>query len=480
MSAQDQRSTTAPEERGSRPSAARRAGLTLAIIVSTQLMVAIDGNIVNIALPKIQVGLHFSAAGLAWVFSAYSLAFGGLLLLGGRVSDIAGRRRMLVWGNAVVVLASLAGGLAPDSAVLVTARAVQGVGFAFAAPAALSLIAVAFPEGTERTRALAVFSTIAGLGITIGLILGGLLTTVSWRLVFFVNVPIGIAAVLLARPYLPETQRHPSRVDVIGALASTLGMTALVYGMIHAASAGWGSTVTVLALVIGVVLLAAFVFAESRVGQPLLPLRLLADPARASSYLIFLFLLATMGGTYFLLGLYVQEELGFSPLEAGLAFLPMAVAQFCTARSAPKLIRRFGPRPLVIAGVTLMLANSVWLSQISGDGSYPVNLLGPLILLGAGLGLSFVPLNVTILSGLPPRDTGAASGLLQALQQVGLSFGVAVLATIYQSSGPGTSRASATHALAAALVAAIAFSAAALVLALPLAGRRKPAGPPGS
>ena len=455
----------------------RRAALALGVIVTCQLMVAVDGNIVNIALPRIQAGLHFSTAGLAWVFSAYSLAFGGLLLLGGRAGDILGRRRMFVWGLLLVAAASMLGGLAPDPALLIAARAAQGVGFAFAAPAALSLIAVTFAEGPERNRALGVFSTVAGLGITIGLVLGGLLTTVSWRLVFFVNVPIGIAAVLLARPYLPTTQRHPSRLDFLGALTSTAGMTGLVYGLINASSAGWTAPVTLLSLAAGVLLLGLFVFTESRVGQPLLPLRLFSDRSRSGAYASFLFLLATMGGTYFLLSLYVQDALGMKPLEAGLAFLPMAAAQFATARSAPKLIPRFGARKLIAAGALLMLADSVWLSLIGSGSGYPLGLLGPLVLLGAGLGVAFPPLTMTILAGLPPKDTGAASGLLQAVQQIGLSLGIAVLATIYESSLHGSSRQALTHSLATALIAAVVLAGCALLIGLATIAARKPAAP---
>ena len=450
----------------------RRHALALTVIVTCQLMVAVDGNIVNIALPAIQSGLGFSAAGLAWVFTAFSLAFGGLLLLGGRTSDLIGRRRTLIAGLAVMSAASLLGGLAPDQGLLIAARAVQGVGFAFAAPAALSLIAVTFTEGAERNRALGVFSTVAGLGITIGLIAGGLLTTLSWRLVFFVNVPIGLAAILLARRVLPETERHPGRLDAIGAATSTVGVTALVYGLIHASSAGWTDPVTVSTLVAGVLVLAAFVLAEHRSAQPLLPLRLFTDRSRAGAYAIFFLLFATMTGTYFLLSLYVQGGLGYGPLRAGLAFLPMAVAQFATARSAPKLIPRFGAKPLILAGALLMLADSVWLSRISAHTGYAAGLLGPLVLLGAGLGLGFVPLNMTILAGLPPRDTGAASGLLQAVQQIGLALGVAVLTTIYATALSGTGRPALTHALATAVIAAIAFAAAALLVAL-LVIRRK-------
>ncbi|MGW4805266.1 MFS transporter [Kitasatospora sp. NPDC004272] len=456
-------------ERTPPPGPAGAGGRALAVIVACQLMVAVDGNIVNIALPRIQAGLGFSPGGLAWVFSAYSLAFGGLLLLGGRAGDLLGRRRTLAAGLLVAVAASLLGGLAPNAGVLIAARALQGVGFAFAAPAALSLIAVTFPEGPERHRALGVFSTVAGLGITLGLVLGGLLATLSWRLVFLVNVPIGLAAVLLARRHLPETERHPGRPDLLGALASTAGITAVVHALIHASSAGWTAPATVVPLLLGALLLAGFVLVQARAARPLIPLRLFARRDRSAAYAIFLLLFAAMGGSYFLLSLYVQDGLGLGPPAAGAAFLPLALAQFAAARSAPRLIPAFGAKPLIVTGAALLLADSLWLASTGPADGYWSGLFGPLLLLGAGLGLGFVPLNTTVLAGLAPRDTGAASGLLQAVQQVGLSLGVAVLVTRYGRAVHGTAhpaRADLAHGLATAVTAAAAFSALAVLLGL--------------
>ncbi|WP_285733188.1 MFS transporter [Kitasatospora phosalacinea] len=443
--------------------------LALAVIVTCQLMVAVDGNVVNIALPRIRSGLGFSPDGLAWVFSAYALAFGGLLLLGGRAGDLLGRRRVLGLGLLLVVAASLLGGLAPNAGVLIAARALQGAGFAFAAPAALSLLAVTFAEGPARTRALGVFSTVAGLGITLGLVLGGLLTALSWRLVFFVNVPIGLAAVLLARRHLPETERHPGRPDLPGALTSTAGTTALVYGLIHASTAGWSAPATLTALLLGAALLAAFVLVQARSAHPLVPLRLLARRDRSGAYAVFLLLFAATGGTYFLLSLYVQDGLGLSPLAAGPAFLPLALAQFAAARSAPGLIPRYGTKPLAVTGAALLSAAGLWLATTGPGSGYWGGLFGPLLLLGAGLGLGFVPLNATVLSGLAPAETGAASGLLQTVQQVGLSLGVAVLATVHGRAVHGSAhpdRAALAHGLATAVTAAAAFGALAVLIAL--------------
>ncbi|MEV6772031.1 MFS transporter [Nocardia sp. NPDC051030] len=455
------------ETHGETTRSSRRLAITLGVIVTCQLMVSVDSNVVNIALPQIQSGLNMSAQALAWVFSAYSLAYGGLLLLGGRASDILGRRRMFVWGLSLVVAASILGGIAPNQGLLIAARALQGVGFAFAGPAALSLIAATFAEGPHRTRALSVFSMVTGFGITLGLILGGVLTTLSWRLVFFINVPIGIVTIVLAQLYLVETQRHPAKFDVLGAIVSTLGMVGIVYGLTRASTAGWGDSVAWAAFVAGVVLVAVFVFIERHAAQPIMPLRLLSKRVRAGAYLSFVLLMVSMGGTYILLSLYVQNALGFSSWQAGLAFLPMAVVQFFAARRAVKLIARFGRKPVLITGVILMGLEAIWLTTTTESSNYLTGIVGPFILLGAGLSLAFVTLNMTVLGGLEPRDMGAASGLLQAAQQVGLSLGVAILTTISQSSRHGhAGRDALSHGLSTAVIAAVVACALALVVSI--------------
>jgi EmrB/QacA subfamily drug resistance transporter len=451
----------------------RRRALALAVIVTCQLMVIVDGSIVNIALPRIQQGLHFSPAGLAWVISAYSLAFGGLLLTGGRAGDTYGRLRMFTAGLAVFTAASLLAGLSPDAGLLIAARVAQGAGAAFAAPASLSLLAANFAEGAERRRALGVFSMVAGLGLTIGLILGGLLTAVSWRWVFIVNVPIGIATIALAKPVLTETPRHPARFDLPGAFSSVLGVTAVVYGFIRAASSGWTDGWTLAAFGIGIIALTAFFLLEARAGQPVLPLGLLAQRMRAGAYANMLLLSCAMAGTLFFSSIFAQDVLGFSPLRTGLAFLPMAVLQFACARTAPKLVPRFGPKRLTAAGTALLLASGIWLTGLTSASSYPGGLLGPLILWGAGIGLTFMPLNMVILAGLPPKDTGSASGLLQCLQQVGVALGVAVLTTVFGTSMRHS--ANTAHAIASALIVAAAFSGAALLVAVFILRHKTPA-----
>ncbi|WP_067574832.1 MFS transporter [Nocardia acidivorans] len=465
-----------PTDIAAHTSAQRRLTITLGVIVTCQLMVSVDSNVVNIALPEIQSGLSMSAQALAWVFSAYSLAYGGLLLLGGRASDILGRRPMFIWGLSLVVVASILGGIAPNQGLLIAARALQGVGFAFAGPAALSLIAATFAEGPHRARALAVFSMVTGFGITLGLIVGGVLTTLSWRLVFFINVPIGIVTVLLAQLYLTETQRHPGKFDLLGAILSTAGMVGIVYGLTRASTEGWSDPVSWAAFLAGAVLLAVFVFVERHAERPIVPLRLLGQRVRAGAYLSFVLLMISMGGTYILLSLYVQNALGFSSWQAGLAFLPMAVVQFFAARRAPKLIARFGRKPVLITGVALMGLEAIWLTTTSASSNYLTGILGPFILLGAGLSFAFVTLNMTVLGGLEPRDMGAASGLLQGTQQVGLSLGVAILTTIYQSGQHGEhGREALAHGLATAVIAAVVACALALLVSVFVIKTPKPA-----
>ena len=327
--------------------AARRGyhpSLALAIIVTCQLMIILDATVVNIALPRIQSSLHFSATNLSWVLNAYTLAVAGLLLLGGRAGDILGRRRMFIGGIALFTVASLLGGFATSSWWLLAARAAQGVGAAGAAPGALSLIATNFEEGPERNRALGIFSAVSAAGGSLGLILGGLLTAwASWRWVLFINVPIGIAVVALAPHFIRESERRAGRFDLAGALTSTIGMVSLVYGFIRAASSGWGDDVCRLALAIAVVFLALFLSVEARIREPIVPLHLFANRNRASAYLSMLLLPATMFGMFFFLSQFVQDVLGFSPIKAGLAFLPLTLAIFTSSRIVPRCCRASAP-----------------------------------------------------------------------------------------------------------------------------------------
>jgi EmrB/QacA subfamily drug resistance transporter len=412
--------------------------LALLLIVVTQAMVVLDGTVVNIALPDIQRALDFSSTSLSWVITIYTLTFGGLLLLGGRAGDILGRRRVFIAGVVVFTAASLLGGLAPSSGWLLAARALQGVGAALAAPSTLALIATTFREGRERSQALGLFAAVSAGGASLGLILGGALTAwVSWRWVLFVNVPFGVAVALLAPRAIVESERQPGRFDLAGALAGTVGMTSLVYGFIRAASDGWSDGLTIGAFLTAGVLLVAFVLVELRAEQPIVPLRLFADRNHASGYAAMLLLVAAMFGMFFFLTQFLQEARGFSALEAGLAFLPLTVGIFGASRVVPRLLPRYSPRALLGAGAPLIVAGMLWLTQIDAGTEYATGLLGPMLLFGLGVGLVFVPLNVLILTGVAPRDSGAASGLLQTMQQVGGSLGLAILVTVSQSASDG-------------------------------------------
>jgi EmrB/QacA subfamily drug resistance transporter len=434
--------TSASFPRPARPS---HRSISLALVLGAQLMIILDMTVVNIALPRIQHSLGFSAAGLSWVLNAYTLTFGGLLLFGGRLGDIFGRRRVFMSGLALFTLASLAGGLATSAPLLLAARAAQGAGGAIAAPAVLALIISSFPEGRERTRALGIFTAVAMGGASLGLVLGGMITEwVSWRWVLFVNVPIGAAVILAAPRFLPETGRQPGRFDVAGALTSTAGMAALVYAFIRAAASGWADRLTIAAFAAAAVLLAGFGIIEARSAHPVTPLRLFADRGRSASYLIRLLLVAGMFGMFFFLTQFLQEVLGFSPLRAGIAFLPMTAALFAVSRLAPRLVPRFGPKPLMVAGLLPVVAGMTWLSQISPATTYTSGVFGPMLLLGTGMGVAFVPLTMASLQGVAPADSGAAASMVNVMQQVGGALGLAILVTVFGSA----TRAAARHGLA--------------------------------
>jgi EmrB/QacA subfamily drug resistance transporter len=407
-------------------------GPALALLTTCQLMLVTDATIVNVALPSIQRSLQFSAAGLSWVVNAYTLAFGGLLLLGGRAGDILGHRRVFVGGITLFTVASLFGGLATDPGWLLLGRAAQGVGAAFAGPGSLALLATTFEEGPRRARALAMFAMAASAGMVVGLVLGGILTAwASWRWVLFVNVPAGAAIAVLIPRVVAESALRRARFDLAGALTSTAGMTLLVYGFIRAARNGWGEGLTVAALVTALVLLAVFLVIEDGVRQPLMPLRLFAGRDRAGAYAMRLLLTAAMVGMLFFLTLYAQNILRYGPLRTGFGFLPTTLALIAASRAVPRLLPRYGPRPIMTAGSVLCVLGMVWLTQASGTSGYLTMILGPVLLFGAGTGLVAVAATFVALSAVPPGDSGAASGLLQSMQQVGGSLGVAVLVTAY-------------------------------------------------
>jgi EmrB/QacA subfamily drug resistance transporter len=436
-------------------------------------MIILDMTVVNIALPSIAHGLHFSTTGLSWVLNAYTLTFGGLLLLGGRAGDILGRRRMFLVGITVFTAASLAGGLAQTAGWLLAARAAQGVGGAIASPAVLAMITASFADGRERARALGIYTAVVMGGGSLGLVLGGVITEwVSWRWVLFVNVPIGVAVALATPLFLRESVRQPGHFDAVGALTSTLGMASLVYGIIRAGADGWGNPVAQAAFAAAVVLLAGFVFRESRARQPITPLRLFADRRRAGSYLARLLIVAGMFGMFFFLTQFVQDILGFSPLRAGISFLPMTAALFGVSRLSPRLVSRFRPWTLMVAGMLPVVAGMAWLSRISPGTGYLAGVLGPMLLLGAGMGVVFVPLTMASLSGVRPEDSGAASSMVNVMQQVGGSLGLAVLVTAASSATGGAARlttaaqAAVVHGMSSAFTLAALFDVLALVVVL--------------
>ena len=413
---------------------AERPGPALAVLAASQLMIVLDATVVNIALPRIQGALHFSPTGLSWVLNAYTLTFGGLLLLGGRAGDLLGRRRVFVAGVLLFAVASLVGGFATSAAWLLTARAVQGVGGAMASPTALALVTTNFREGAERNRAMALFMAVSASGSALGLIVGGMLTSwVSWRWVLFVNAPIGIAAALLAPRVLRESDRARGNFDLPGAVCSTGGMALLVYGLIHASTDGWGNAVTLGSFAGAVVLLLAFLSAESRAAQPVVPLHLFADRNRSSSYAIMMVLTASMIGMFFFLSQFVQDVLGYSALRAGFAFVPMTAVLMVAAQIASQLVARTGPKPLMVVGAALATAGTALLIPI-GPGSGYLAILGPSLLFGLGSGPLFVTLALVAVSGVPPREAGAASSALNVMQPVGGTLGLAILVTVYQTS----------------------------------------------
>jgi len=451
------------------PPVSRIAVLT--IILVSYFMIVLDISIVITGLPKILESLSFSATGLSWVQNAYTLAFGGLLLLGARAGDILGRRRMFIAGLALFTAASLGVGIAQSAAWLIVTRALQGVGAAILAPSTLALLTTNFPEGPERTRSLAYYAAVAGVGASVGLVLGGIVADwLSWRVGFFINVPIGIALMLGAQRYLGESERRPGELDVAGALTSTLGMTAVVYGLVRAASAGWSDRLTVAALTAGVVLLALLVLNEWRAKQPIMPLRLFASRERVGAYAARVLYLGAMMGFWFFTTQFLQRELGYSPFAAGLAFLPTTIPNFAAAMMIPRLTRRFGNARLLAGGLTLTLVGMAWLSRVSADSSFLTGVALPMILIGIGQGAVLGPLTVAGVAGVRSEDAGAASGLVNVTHQLGGSLGLSILVVVFAAaaSGPVDAPELLAHRIAAALTAGTAMLALAVVVVVAL------------
>ena len=427
-----------PEPDGPNPgrSASLRSRLSnptvfLFVILTAQLMVVLDTTIVNVALPHIQEGLGLSGTGLSWVLNAYLLTFGGLLLLGARSGDLLGRRRTFLAGIAVFSLSSLFGGLAVAGWMLLAARALQGVGAALAAPSSLALLTTVFSEGRQRVRAIGLFTTVSAAGGAIGLVAGGVLTQLfSWRWVMFVNVPIGIAVWAVGRVVLQETEGRHGHFDVAGALTSTFGMVGVVLGLVEAGSKGWSSPLAVGSLVAGALLLGLFVRIETRAEEPIVPLRLFTDGTRTTANVSRGLMYAGMYGMFFFIGQFLQDVEGYSPLRAGLSFLPIPASVFLSSQLVSKvLVNRVRPKVLMLSGIGMTIVALLLSSQLHAGASYPRILVG-LVLVGLGSGTALVPLTTAGLSGVEPGDAGAASGLVNVMQQVGAALGLAVLVTV--------------------------------------------------
>ena len=404
----------------------------LAVIAIAQLMIVLDATVVTIALPSAQKALHLSVNDRQWVLTAYTLAFGGLLLLGGRIADYLGRKRMFVLSLLGFAGASALGGLAQDPAMLFAARALQGAMAAVMAPSALSLIQVTFTEPKERARAFGVFGGISGGGAAIGLILGGLLTQyVSWRWTLLINVPIAIGAAFFATRLVSESRaERRSTYDIPGGLTSTLGLLALVYGFTKAETDHWGSATTLSFVILGVALLVVFALIEWRTPNPLLPLRVVADRNRGGSFLSTLLLGIGLFATFLFLTYYFQQVLGYSAVKTGFAFLPFSVGIVAGATIASQLLPRIGPRPLIFGGLLLAAGGLVVFAQVGTDVSYLTQLLPAELMTSLGVGTAFVPLSSTALIGVEQSDAGVASALVNTAQQTGGSLGVAFLNTV--------------------------------------------------
>jgi EmrB/QacA subfamily drug resistance transporter len=415
--------------------AARHKSLILALCCLAQFMVILDVSIVNVALPSIRGDLGFSATGLQWVVNAYTLAFAGFLLLGGRAADLIGRREVFVGGLLLFALASLAGGVAQSSGQLVAARAAQGLGGAIVAPATLSILTTTFTEGAERNRALGLGGAMGGVGGATGALLGGILTqTLSWRWILLINVPIGIAVAMAGLRVVTRGRRDAAAArsfDLSGALTVTAGLVVLTYGIVETDVHGWGSSRTLITIAIGLALLATFTLIEGRIAQaPLVPLRIFRNRPVTGANLVVFCMGAGAFAMWYFLSLYLQQVLGFDPIEAGLAFLPMTGTIIATSQLASRLTGRLGPGKVLTAGLTLLALGMLGLSRISADGSFFADVLGPSVVAAAGIGFSFVPVTIAATAGVQGREAGLASGLVNTFRQVGGSIGLALLATV--------------------------------------------------
>ncbi len=421
------------------PQSADRRWLVLVIVCIAQFMVVLDGTVVNVALPAIQADLDFSASSLQWVVNAYTLAFGGFLLLGGRAADFVGRRRLFIAGVVVFTGASLLNAMAQSSEFLIAARALQGLGAAMVSPAALSIVTTTFRDSAERAKALSVWAAIAVGGAAVGLLAGGLLTEyLAWQWIFLINLPIGALAIVLGLRYVAESRVPTSGVDIAGAISVTAGLTLLVYAIVRAVDYGWGSVQTIGLLSAAAVLLVAFVLIEMRSKAPLVRLGIFRVRSLAGANLSMLAVMGGMFAVFYFASLYVQQILGFTPVQAGLAFLPLTAGIILFSVIAERSISRVGVRTVGLAGMAVTAVGLLLLSQISVDGTYVSDLLPGLLVMSAGLGLTFVPLTLIATANVADEDAGLASGVFNSSQQIGGALGLAILSTIAASQTEGS------------------------------------------
>ena len=415
----------------------RMKKLALLLLAMTQFVLVIDASIVNVALPSIGRALSFSQDDLSWVVNAYTLTFGGFLLLGGRMADLLGRRRMFMTGLVVFSLASLAGGFAQSEAWLIASRALQGLGGAIVSPAALSIITTTFADGEERNRALGVWGAVAGAGGAAGVLLGGILTSgLSWRWVLFVNVPIGLLCTFLAPRVIRESRSEAQArtFDIPGAITVTAGLALLVYALVDAVNVGWGSTATLAKIAGAVLLLLAFLAIEMRQRAPLMPFSIFRLRTLRGADTVALLIGMSLFSMFFFISLYMQDVLHYSPLKTGLCYLPLSIGIIASAAGASAAVTRFGFKPVLLSGLLLIAAGLFWFSRVHAPGgSFTGDVLGPSLLAAFGLGLSFVPVTIAAVSGTEPHEAGLASGLVNTAQQVGGALGLAILATVANS-----------------------------------------------
>jgi EmrB/QacA subfamily drug resistance transporter len=431
--------TATPNEVRVVPSGPAHPRAILVIILVSYFLILLDNSVVFTGLPSIRAGLDLSQTELSWVQDAYTLVFGGLLLLGARLGDLLGRRRVFIAGLVVFVGASLLIGVAQSGTWLIGARALQGIGAAIVAPSALSLLTASFPEGKARSNAVALHGATAGIGASLGLVVGGATASwVSWRAGFFINLPIGAAMIALAPKYLPETPPRSGAFDLRGALLATCGTGALVYGVIESAPRGWSDPVVLTALTTALALLVGLVLNERRVTQPIMPLRLFADRRRTGAYLTRALYLGAMIGFFFFTTQLMQGVFGFSALQAGFGFLPMTAVNFAVAMAIPRLSLRLSGATLLATGVVATLLGTAWLSQAAADKGYWLALALPMLLIGAGQGLAFAPMTSFGIIDAPAADAGAASGLVNTFHQLGMALGLAILVTVSVRAGDAT------------------------------------------